>query len=340
MALWTPIQHDTFEKPEVHRLASAIGCSAHEALGLAVLFWIWCDTHCHPINDGADADGLAPGVTPEQIDFVLRRAPGATSVARALESVGWARFTDDGLVCPRYMKHMGKRAKERMKNTLRQASLRAAKRDSDEQVAHEARQPSRSESDTPEKPARQPSRMERDAGATPVAPRGEERRDTTTTSVSATVNVPGESPSGGGGDPAGDGGWLAFFRDRVGVGDAKALAVAAGAPADDPRMQWIKGLALASTTKNPPAMAQKALLGKITDEGAIAAIAKNHASRAAARAAWDAMLALPPEEIEAINDAVRQHGVGWYGGIPSNPSPAQMAHVKIAMREREKAGAA
>lgn len=120
---WIKVEKATIRKPEVGRIARALGVKRHHALGLLLDFWAW-------IDDVA-VDGVVDGVVDADVDEEMQ-APG---FAAALMLVKWATFepSPDGstgrLTVPNPDRHFGESAKKRALKSDRQARWREGKRD-------------------------------------------------------------------------------------------------------------------------------------------------------------------------------------------------------------------
>lgn len=112
---WVKFQKETFDKPEVRKIAKLLGTHEVHAAAYCLAFWCYVDSHMRdgfvPFTDHDDIDGFA-------------HCPG---FAKALEAVGWARFADGGIHVPKPDLHLSQGAKGRAETTARQHNCRASK---------------------------------------------------------------------------------------------------------------------------------------------------------------------------------------------------------------------
>lgn len=106
------VQFATARKIEVHRIAAALGIPRAHAFGLCVEAWIWFDEQTE--------DGVAKGATPEMLDAIV----GAPGFTQALSDVGWIRVRQGSLELPNFDRLMGKSAKKRVNDAIRQRKRR------------------------------------------------------------------------------------------------------------------------------------------------------------------------------------------------------------------------
>lgn len=95
-------------KREVVLVAGRLGMHRRQVAGTYMEFAEWADDET--------TDGRIAGVTAEYIDDLVT-TPG---FARALEAVGWLRFTEDGILIPNFKRHNGQTAKTRARNQRNQ----------------------------------------------------------------------------------------------------------------------------------------------------------------------------------------------------------------------------
>jgi hypothetical protein len=111
---WIKMRKSLPTDPDVVNIAGAIGVGVYEAIGMLHTFWAWADEH--------SVDGNALSVTQVWIDETLIRKQGFCA---SLESVGWMRSGDDGLVLPDFDRHNGKSAKKRAQTAIRVSKTRS-----------------------------------------------------------------------------------------------------------------------------------------------------------------------------------------------------------------------
>jgi len=98
---WIKVEKNTARKPEVLRIAAALGIHPDEAFGLCFRFWCWCDDHLESAN--------AAGVSNVLVDALVERK----GFADALISVGWLRAREGSLEIPNMDRHLSQTAKKR-----------------------------------------------------------------------------------------------------------------------------------------------------------------------------------------------------------------------------------
>ena len=109
---WIKVQSTLPESPKVFRLARLLGVSRMEALGYAVRWFCWLDSHC--------ADG-ATELQEEDVDALI----GTSGITRAFCALGWAFLDENGYVfVQEYEKHNGESAKKRAETQSRVAAHR------------------------------------------------------------------------------------------------------------------------------------------------------------------------------------------------------------------------
>lgn len=126
---WLQIDLDLPEKPEVQAIsrASAIcpqdggarpqmsaECALEVTLGRLMLFWRWVERHasCELVRCA-------------DVHTLVSLCGGNETFWRAVESVGWVSFTDDGIVIPGWKKRFSKSAKRRIKDAKRKRETRS-----------------------------------------------------------------------------------------------------------------------------------------------------------------------------------------------------------------------
>lgn len=109
---WIKLQTTLPRSPEVIILASALGLSRREALGLVVEYFCWLDEQT---TDGCTA------LSASQLDLVLDRQ----GFAEALVSIGWMASDENGIMFVLdFDKHNGETAKKRALTARRVEKLR------------------------------------------------------------------------------------------------------------------------------------------------------------------------------------------------------------------------
>lgn len=109
---WIKIQNTLPESPKVFRLAHMLKVGRMEALGYAVRWFCWLDSHC--------AEGSTE-LTARDVDALL----GMIGITRAFCELGWAFVDANGYVfVVDYDKHNGENAKKRAETQSRVAAHR------------------------------------------------------------------------------------------------------------------------------------------------------------------------------------------------------------------------
>ena len=112
MASWIKVQVTLPESPKIFRLARLLGVGRMEALGYAVRWFCWLDTHC--------ANGSTE-LTESDVDALI----GKSGITRAFCELEWAAVDADGYVhVLDFDKHNGKNSKQRAENQARVAAFR------------------------------------------------------------------------------------------------------------------------------------------------------------------------------------------------------------------------
>lgn len=109
---WIKVEVTTPDKPEVFKMADALGIDPDEVLGKLIRVWSWADQQTE--------DGNAVGVTRSLLDR-LTNAKGFTD---AMISVGWIVDVDGELLFPNFDKHNGQSSKKRALTAQRQDKFR------------------------------------------------------------------------------------------------------------------------------------------------------------------------------------------------------------------------
>ncbi|MCY1289834.1 hypothetical protein D9M70_389440 [compost metagenome] len=112
---WIKFELATLDKPEVCQLADLANIDMDAVVGKLLRVWGWFDQHTE--------NGNAPSVSKRLLD----RLVGVTGFCDFMKSVGWM-FEDDGVISlPRFDRHNGKTAKNRLLTAKRVASHKASK---------------------------------------------------------------------------------------------------------------------------------------------------------------------------------------------------------------------
>lgn len=100
---WIKVECSTSRKAEVLRMAEMLGVSRRECMGLLLDYWSWLDANARTES--------VPNLSRKSLDDVLQCA----GLAACLESVGWAKWSDDGwtMTVANYDHHNGSSAKTR-----------------------------------------------------------------------------------------------------------------------------------------------------------------------------------------------------------------------------------
>lgn len=109
---WIKIEHALPDKPEVIRMADALGIDPDAVTGKLVRFWSWCNIQTVP--------GNALGVTKSFVDR-LTHQPGFSD---ALIKVDWLLARSGSLEVPHFDRHNGQTAKARAESNRRVAKHR------------------------------------------------------------------------------------------------------------------------------------------------------------------------------------------------------------------------
>jgi len=112
MASWIKLQVTLPESPKVFRLARLLGVGRMEALGYAVRWFCWLDSHC--------ANGSTE-LTEEEVDTLI----GKSGITRAFCELEWTSVDAEGYVLVlEFDKHNGECAKKRAESQGRMAAMR------------------------------------------------------------------------------------------------------------------------------------------------------------------------------------------------------------------------
>lgn len=119
MASWIKVQVTLPESPKIFRLARLLGVGRMEALGYAVRWFCWLDTHC--------ANGSTE-LTEGDVDALI----GRSGITRAFCELEWASVDAEGYVLVLdFDKHNGKNSKQRAENQARVAAFRERQEEKD-----------------------------------------------------------------------------------------------------------------------------------------------------------------------------------------------------------------
>lgn len=111
---WIKFELATLDKPEVCQLADLANIDMDAVVGKLLRVWGWFDQHTE--------SGNAPSVSKRLLD----RLVGVTGFCDHMKSVGWM-FEEEGVISlPRFERHNGKTAKNRLLTAKRVANHKAA----------------------------------------------------------------------------------------------------------------------------------------------------------------------------------------------------------------------
>lgn len=113
---WIKFDVTTPDKPEVVRMATALGIDQDAVVGKLLRVWAWADQNAVVCN--GECNGLT--VTSAFLDR-LTFCPG---FARAMQNVGWLVGQDESFSFPNFSRHNGKTAKERAVSNRRVSAHR------------------------------------------------------------------------------------------------------------------------------------------------------------------------------------------------------------------------
>ncbi len=112
MTSWIKVQVTLPESPKIFRLARLLGVGRMAALGYAVRWFCWLDTHC--VNGSTE-------LTEGDVDALI----GRSGITRAFCELEWASVDAEGYVLVLdFDKHNGKSSKQRAENQARVAAFR------------------------------------------------------------------------------------------------------------------------------------------------------------------------------------------------------------------------
>ena len=119
MASWIKVQVTLPESPKIFRLARLLRVGRMEALGYAVRWFCWLDTHC--------ANGSTE-LTESDVDALI----GRDGITRAFCELEWASVDAEGYVLVLdFDKHNGKNSKQRAESQARVAAFRERQEEKD-----------------------------------------------------------------------------------------------------------------------------------------------------------------------------------------------------------------
>lgn len=111
---WIKFELTTLDKPEVCQLADLACIDMDAVVGKLLRVWGWFDQHTE--------EGNAPSVSKRLLD----RLVGVTDFCEHMKTVGWM-FEEEGVISlPRFERHNGKTAKNRLLTAKRVANHKAA----------------------------------------------------------------------------------------------------------------------------------------------------------------------------------------------------------------------
>jgi hypothetical protein len=113
---WIRIDGSTPHKPEIGRLADALGCTLEEGFFQFVTLYLWADAN-------VSCPGFVPKMSLRLMDKLARVKPG-TCEALALPSIGWLKEENDGIQFVNWERHNGKSAKQRVYDRERKVDQR------------------------------------------------------------------------------------------------------------------------------------------------------------------------------------------------------------------------
>jgi hypothetical protein len=113
---WIEWEKGLVRKPEVLRIARAMGCTPQHAAACCMMVWEWAED--------VTENGLIEGLTPADVSF----AAGVDGIGEAMIAAGWLVETGDAVALPNWERHNGWPAKRRALNSLRMRVARAEAR--------------------------------------------------------------------------------------------------------------------------------------------------------------------------------------------------------------------
>lgn len=104
---WIKVDTTLVNKPKVVQISRILKKKREETLGFLIKFWC--------LVDGLTEDGFLPGYDRVAVDDLV----GLKGFAKALQSVSWIDFDENGCTVSKYEKHNGNSAKKRAESALR-----------------------------------------------------------------------------------------------------------------------------------------------------------------------------------------------------------------------------
>jgi hypothetical protein len=112
---WIKVRVNLPDDPAVFRMASVHGVSTEQIVGHLIRVWAWATDQLE--------SGHARNVTLSQLDAVAR----VTGFGQSMVEVGWLVVQPDGLMFPRWERHLSQGAKQRVLATERKRRERVEK---------------------------------------------------------------------------------------------------------------------------------------------------------------------------------------------------------------------
>lgn len=112
---WIKVRVNLPDDPAVFRMASAHGVATEQVVGHLIRVWAWATDQLE--------NGHARNVTLSQLDAVAR----VTGFGQSMVDVGWLVVQPDGLLFPRWERHLSQGAKQRVLATERKRKERGEK---------------------------------------------------------------------------------------------------------------------------------------------------------------------------------------------------------------------
>jgi hypothetical protein len=110
---WIEWEKGLVRKPEVMRIARALGCTPQHAAACCMEVWEWAE-------DVTD-NGIIPGVRITDVAVVTH----VEGIGEAMLEAGWLLDTGDAIALPNWDRHNGDPAKRRALNAQRMRTARA-----------------------------------------------------------------------------------------------------------------------------------------------------------------------------------------------------------------------
>ena len=109
---WIKLEYATIKKPEIMKIARALGIHRKHSLGLCFEFWAWCDANLR--------NGHIMGAKLEDIDDIVDHE----GFGEAYRQAGWITLEDDRIIVVNFQNHLGRSAKNRALSAYRSARYR------------------------------------------------------------------------------------------------------------------------------------------------------------------------------------------------------------------------